>query len=326
MEKLSPGKNEVMLHLEKEVDALTDKFLIPVEKNWQPSDFLPDSRDYDSFVQEVKELREAANEMSYEVWVCLIADTLTEEALPTYESWIAALDGVNLGKDSGWGNWTRRWTSEENRHGDVLNKYLYLSGKVNMKKFEESLQYLLSDGIDIKTDNDPYRTFVYTTFQEIATNISHKRVGDLARDAGVAGLAKMSAFIAADEARHAKAYGAFVSRIFELDPNEMMLAYADMMKKKIVMPAHNMREVGVGVGETFVHFSNCAQKLNVYTSADYIKIMERLTKEWQIDKLTELDDEGKKARDYVMALPDRLRRVISRLHVPEVDYKFGWVA
>jgi acyl-[acyl-carrier-protein] desaturase len=25
-----------------------------------------------------------------------------------------------------------QWTSEENRHGDLLNKYLYLSGRVNM--------------------------------------------------------------------------------------------------------------------------------------------------------------------------------------------------
>jgi hypothetical protein len=28
----------------------------------------------------------------------------------------------------------RQWTGEENRHGDLLNKYLYLSGRVNMRK------------------------------------------------------------------------------------------------------------------------------------------------------------------------------------------------
>ncbi len=32
-----------------------------------------------------------------------------------------------------WGIWTRAWTAEENRHGDTMNKYMYLSGKVNMK-------------------------------------------------------------------------------------------------------------------------------------------------------------------------------------------------
>ena len=32
-----------------------------------------------------------------------------------------------------WGRWTRQWTAEENRHGDAMNKYMYLSGKVNLK-------------------------------------------------------------------------------------------------------------------------------------------------------------------------------------------------
>ena len=29
--------------------------------------------------------------------------------------------------------WTRQWTSEENRHGDLMNKYCYLTGRVNMR-------------------------------------------------------------------------------------------------------------------------------------------------------------------------------------------------
>jgi acyl-[acyl-carrier-protein] desaturase len=33
-----------------------------------------------------------------------------------------------------WAQWVRQWTSEENRHGDLLNKYLYLSGRVNMRE------------------------------------------------------------------------------------------------------------------------------------------------------------------------------------------------
>lgn len=30
--------------------------------------------------------------------------------------------------------WTRQWIAEENRHGDVLGRYLYLSGRVDMKQ------------------------------------------------------------------------------------------------------------------------------------------------------------------------------------------------
>lgn len=29
--------------------------------------------------------------------------------------------------------WNRQWTAEENRHGDLMNKYCYLTGRVNMK-------------------------------------------------------------------------------------------------------------------------------------------------------------------------------------------------
>jgi acyl-[acyl-carrier-protein] desaturase len=66
--------------------------------------------------------------------VTLVGDTITEEALPTYESWLMVRkDNVER---NGWSKWIRQWTSEENRHGDLLNKYLYLSGRVNMREVE----------------------------------------------------------------------------------------------------------------------------------------------------------------------------------------------
>jgi hypothetical protein len=38
--------------------------------------------------------------------------------------------------DSVWARWSRGWTSEENRHGDLLNRYLYLTGRVDMRSIE----------------------------------------------------------------------------------------------------------------------------------------------------------------------------------------------
>lgn len=104
---------------------------------------------------------------------------------------------------------------------------------------------------DIGTGRDPYRNFVYTSFQELATNISHKRVGQLAKKKGNKMLGKMCNIIAGDEMRHYMAYREFVKTIFEHDPSEMMLAYVDMMKKKIVMPAQFIRESGQGIAEAF---------------------------------------------------------------------------
>ena len=36
-------RKEVMLTFEKNIDQFVDKFLIPAEKIWQPTDFLPNS-------------------------------------------------------------------------------------------------------------------------------------------------------------------------------------------------------------------------------------------------------------------------------------------
>ena len=151
-------RKEVMQTLEKNIDSFVDKFLITPEKIWQPTDFLPNSQK-DTFMDEVEEIRELSKELSDDFWVVLVGDTITEEALPTYESWLLNIDGVQQNPDNGWAKWLRAWTSEENRHGDVLNKYLYLSGRVNMREVEITTQHLIADGFDIGTARYIKKTF-----------------------------------------------------------------------------------------------------------------------------------------------------------------------
>ena len=308
----------------KSMDDLLDKYLKPIEQNWQPSDLLPDSKKPE-FASEVKEIQELAKEMDYDLLTVLIGDTITEEALPTYEAWLMSVEGVDQDGGNGWSKWVRGWTAEENRHGDLLNKYLYLCGRVDMREMEISTQHLINDGFDIGTGRDPYRNFVYTSFQELATNISHRRVATMVKKTGNTLLAKINGIIAADEARHANAYSDFVKRILEIDPSQMMLAFEDMMRKKIVMPAHFMRQSGHKVGELWSHFSDSAQRTMVYTSQDYIDILRSLLKDWNIDKVTELDGAAEKARAYVMTLPDRLQRITDRMKEPEKEYQFKWI-
>ncbi len=317
-------RQEVMRSMSGEVSSFVEKYLTPVEKIWQPADFLPDSSS-DSFKDDVDELQTFAHEMEYDVFVTLIGDCITEEALPSYESWIMGIDGVDQENREGWSQWVRQWTAEENRHGDLLNKYLYLCGRVNMREVEITTQYLIQDGFDLGTSLDPYRNFVYTSFQETATNISHRRVGTFAKQTGNKKLAKMCAVIAADEARHAKAYKNFVERIFELDPSEMMLAFEDMMKKKIVMPAHMMRESGQKAGELWSHFSDAAQRCMVYTAQDYIDIFKELLDDWKIEHISGLNEQAQKAQEYLMKLPGRLQRVTDRISTPDLQYQFKWV-
>ncbi|WP_313031547.1 acyl-ACP desaturase [Soonwooa sp.] len=317
-------RKEVMKNLETEMSSFISKFLTPIEKIWQPSDFLPDTSSAD-FKDQLDELQTFAHEMPYDLFVTLIGDCITEEALPSYESWIMGIDGINQEERVGWAEWVRAWTAEENRHGDLLGKYLYLCGRVNMREMEITTHYLINDGFDLQTSMDPYKNFVYTSFQETATNISHRRVGTLAKQTGNTKLAKMCGVIAADEARHAKAYKHFVGKIFELDPSEMMLAFEDMMRKKIVMPAHLMRESGQKAGELWEHFSDAAQRCMVYTAQDYIDILKDLLLDWKIDNIGGLNESAEKARDYLMKLPSRLQRITDRLATPDREYNFKWV-
>jgi acyl-[acyl-carrier-protein] desaturase len=315
---------EVMQFLEKNIDSFVDNYLIPIEKIWQPTDFLPNSES-DTFFDEVKELREIAKDLPYDFWVALVGDTITEEALPTYESWLIEVEGVdNLGRN-GWSKWVRQWTGEENRHGDLLNKYLYLSGRVNMREIEVTTQHLITDGFDIGTGRDPYKNFVYTSFQELATYVSHNRVSQLAKGYGDNKLSKMCKMIAGDEMRHHLAYSEFVDRIFKVDPSEMMLAFQYMMKQKIVMPAHFLRESGQKISSVFEQFSDSAQRIGVYTAADYIDILKKLIEKWQIDKIVDLTEEAEKARDFLMKLPERMVRISERMIIPEIPYTFKWV-
>jgi len=194
-----------------------------------------------------------------------------------------------------------------------------------MREMEISTQHLISDGFDIGTSKDPYKNFIYTSFQEIATNVSHRRVAALAKQKGNKLLAKMCGFIAADEARHAKAYKEFVSRIFEIDPSGMMVAFEDMMRKKIVMPAGLLKQTGDLDGNLFDHFSDCAQRIGVYTTQDYIDILKSLIHQWKIETIGGLDEAGEKARDYVAKLPARLQRISERTKVTQEHYEFKWI-
>lgn len=314
-----------MQTIEQSMDEILTQYLKPIEENWQPTDLLPVAGT-DNFFEEILEIQALSKEMDYDLWAVLVGDTITEEALPTYESWLMSVEGVDNEKRNGWAQWVRSWTAEENRHGDLLNKYLYLSGRVNMREMEVSTQFLISDGFDIGTGRDPYKNFIYTSFQELATNISHRRVGTLAKKTGNMRLSKICGLISADEARHAKAYADFVGRIFKMDASEMMLAFEHMMRIKIVMPAHFMRQTGSQVGEIWGHFSDAAQRIQVYTATDYIAIFNALIGQWDIGNMNGLNDKAEKARDFIMGLPKRLHLISERMKTPEKSFEFKWIA
>jgi acyl-[acyl-carrier-protein] desaturase len=283
--KLS-SKFEVIKSLEGFVNQNIQDLLKPIEQSWQPSDFLPDMKS-ESWHEELIEFRKRSMNLPDNLIVVLIGDMITEEALPTYQTWLNRLEGITDitgDSDNAWAKWSRGWTSEENRHGDLLNKYLYLTGIVNMRAVEVTIHHLINNGFDPKTENDPYLGFIYTSFQERATKISHSNVARLAKKAGEDRLHKICGIIAGDEARHEKAYK-----------------------------------------NLFTRFSNVAQKLEVYTAKDYAEIISNLVNGWNIDKLSGLSGVAAKAQDYLCTLSERYLAVSNRLSIAGTNEKFSWI-
>lgn len=147
--RMAPEKLEILLSMDGWVEENILPLLRPVETSWQPQDFLPEASS-EGFFDGVREVQERAREIPDEFYVCLVGDMVTEEALPTYQSMLNSFEGVR--DETGcspvpWAVWTRAWTAEENRHGDLLNRYLYLSGRVDMRQVEKTIQYLIGAGM-----------------------------------------------------------------------------------------------------------------------------------------------------------------------------------
>ena len=299
-----------------------------VPDSWQPSDVLPDMVT-ESWHEGIRQLRDQSRGVPDEVLVVLVGNTVTEEALPAYQTMINRHPGVadQTGTaDNPWARWTRGWTAEENRHGEILSRYLYLSGRVDMHAFEITTQHLIRNGFDPKTDNDPYKGLIYTSFQERATKVSHGNTARLANDSGDPTLGKICALVTGDESRHEEAYKRFVGKIMEVDPSEAVQAFAQIMKNTVTMPARLMAD-GVAT-DLFSQFSAVAQRIGVYTMRDYADIIEHLVVYWNIPSLSGLTGETARAQDYLGTLAQRYRKLAERAHTQAADaapHPFSWI-
>ncbi len=317
---------EVISQLDDFVGHAVDTVLVDPEDCWQPTDFLPDFSNPEA-MEEVKLLQQRAAGIPDTVLTSLVGNMITEEALPSYQTYFNLLEGINVDKSllspSGWVRWSKAWTAEENRHGDLLNKYLYLTGRVDMRVVEQTIHRLITNGFDPKSESDPYQAMIYTSFQERATKISHVNTGKLADKAGDHLLSKICKTIAGDEARHEKAYKTFMSRIFDIDPSGAITAFEKMMRKQIVMPAALMGE-GSSRPSIYKDFAEITQKIGVYTGWDYARIIEHLVDYWKIESLTGLDAAAAKAQDYLAGLADRYMRLADRIKAPD-EVSLAWL-
>lgn len=329
--RLEKGPVDSHAEIVKSIEPFVEenlKLLTPVQDSWQPSDILP-HLETEGWQEELQQLRRQALGIPDGILVVLVGNTVTEEALPTYQTMVNRHPGVTDdtgAADSPWAHWTRGWTAEENRHGHILSQYLYLSGRVDMHSFEITTQHLIRNGFDPKTGNDPYKGLIYTSFQERATKISHGNTAALANKNGDPTLGKICALVTGDESRHEEAYKRFVKKIIEVDPSEAVIAFAQILKNTVTMPARLMAD-GVAA-DLFSQFAAVAQKIGVYTMRDYADIIEHLVVYWDIRGLSGLSGDAAKAQDYLGGLAKRYTALAEKMEARPAEQptlSFGWI-
>ena len=299
--------------------------LAPLDKAWQPSDYLPDLA-ADDWQEQITRFRAPAQQLSDEVLVVLVGDMVTEEALPNYAIALNLLARDDIGDSPRpWARWMRGWTAEENRHGDLLNAFLRLTGRVNMRAVEKTVQHLIVGGFNPRSHPDPYAGLVYTAFQERATKISHARVGKLASGLGDENLARICTKIAGDESRHEAFYTKMMGEVMQRDPEPAVLIFRQMMRRIIAMPGRLMSD---GRDEDlFDRFAAVAQRMGVYTVHDYAQIVRHLVGTWKVAELS-LSGRAAAAQEYLCVQAERLESIadaVAEAAASKPPAHFSWI-
>ena len=296
-----------------------------VEESWQPSDLLPDFGG-ETWTEDLKTLREEARNLSDEMLVVLVGNVVTEDALPSYQAALNRFGGMTdrTGVEPhAWAVWSRGWTAEEKRHGDVSRGYLYLSGRVDMKSVEQTVQYLIRNGFDMGADGDPFRGLTYASIQEHATKTSWRQLGSIVRKAGAPQLHKICGLIAADEARHERVYRAMMKGILDRDPDGALEALRDTLGR-VAMPAKTMTD-----GRSrhlFAKFADVGRRLGVYGLRDYADNVQGFVDELGLDRLEGLGGEAARSQEEICALPTRYREMAGMLDRQRVrPVAFSWI-
>ncbi|MDQ3242115.1 MAG: acyl-ACP desaturase [Gemmatimonadota bacterium] len=261
---------------------------------WFPSEILDPAPDTDPD-HHIRELRKRAEGISAPARVALALNLLTEEGLPHFHRILA----VYLGDDSHWQTWTNLWTAEEDRHGVILHDYTR-DAQVFDRVVIEKMQFdYMRAGFAPDWDRDPYRVFVYTSLQERATQMSHANTGKLASEWEPT-IGVVLSNVAKEEARHFAFYRSVFREVLNRDPNQALQSAAKIMPA-IDMPGVNMPH--------FRELADVVRRAGIYGPRDYMRIVEEQIKYWAIDRLTGLNDAGRKAQEKIMEIPARLERI-----------------
>ncbi len=281
--------------LEPVTAGLLDRHLAQA-KEWFPHQLVPYSRGRD--FEPGYEWSPEDTQLSDEVRSSLFINLLTEDNLPYYFRTIEAM----FGRDSAWGEWSRRWTAEEGRHSIVIRDYLTVTRSLDPVALERARMAQVACG-QVPEPATPQEGLVYVALQELATRISHHNTGKVIDDP--VGYEVMKR-VASDENRHHLFYRDLCTAALEIDPSGMVAAIEKQVRE-FEMP-------GTGIVDFDTH-ARAIAKAGIYDfQIHHDQILSPVVvRHWGIENLTGLSDAAERARDALLTRIRRIRKAGERL-------------
>nr|MBO2502961.1 acyl-ACP desaturase [Thermoanaerobacterales bacterium] len=286
---------ELLAELEPVAARLLDRHLAQ-SKEWFPHTLVPYSRGRD-FEPDYEWSPEEAG-VPAEVRSSLFVNLLTEDNLPYYFRTIESM----FGRESAWGEWSRRWTAEEARHSIVLREYLTVTRAIDPVELERARMAQMSCG-QVPEPDTPQDGLVYVSLQELATRIAHLNTGKLVGDRVAYDIMKR---VASDENRHHLFYRDLTAAALEVDPSGMVIAM-ERQVREFEMP-------GTGIVD-FDRHARAIARAGIYDFQihhDQI-LVPVVLRHWGVEELTGLSDAAERARESLLKRIERIGRAGRRM-------------
>ncbi len=281
----------LLAELEPRVEQLLERHLAQT-REWHPHTLVPWSRGSDYSAD--YEWTQAQSDFSTPARSALFVNVLTEDNLPYYFRDIERI----FGRDGAWGEWVRRWTAEEGRHGMVIHDYLAVTRALDPVELERARMAQVQRGL-VPEPPDVLEGLVYVTLQELATRISHFNTGSHIDDPCGRAIMRRVAF---DENLHFLFYRDAMSAAIAVDPSRAVIAIENQVRG-FAMPgegipgfeSHARVIAGAGIYDLTIHHDQILQPV--------------IVRGWDIPGLTGLSGEAESARVRLMKQIDRHDRV-----------------
>jgi acyl-[acyl-carrier-protein] desaturase len=286
---------QLLAELEPVTARLLDRHLAQ-SKEWFPHTLVPYSRGRD-FEPDYEWSPEEAG-VPAEVRSSLFVNLLTEDNLPYYFRTIESM----FGRESAWGEWSRRWTAEEARHSIVLREYLTVTRAIDPVELERARMAQMSCG-QVPEPDTPQDGLVYVSLQELATRIAHLNTGKLVGDRVAYDIMKR---VASDENRHHLFYRDLTAAALEVDPSGMVIAM-ERQVREFEMP-------GTGIVD-FDRHARAIARAGIYDFQihhDQI-LVPVVLRHWGVEELTGLSDAAERARESLLKRIERIGRAGRRM-------------